>query len=320
MTEFFLINLQMSVLAFGIDLVLGDPRWFPHPVRGMGWLNNKFEKLYRKLIANEIFAGTCAAISLLVTCGIISFALLYSASLINLTTYITCGAVIIYFTIAAKDLSAHALRVAKPLNSGDLKEARKQVSMIVGRDTENLDESEISRATVESVAENTVDGVTSPLFYALTLGPLGAVSYRAINTMDSMFAYKNEKYIRFGRIPAYLDDIANFLPARISGFFICIAALFVGSTKNAWKIMIRDGQKHPSPNSGISEAAVAGALRVQLGGPSTYDGVLSNKLTLGDKHQPLSLTHIKQANWIMYITSILFLVVTALIIALIEYF
>ncbi|MCM8531433.1 MAG: adenosylcobinamide-phosphate synthase CbiB, partial [Lentisphaeraceae bacterium] len=260
-----------------------------------------------KLIKNQIYAGASAAISVLLTSGAICFSILYFAAKQHETLYIFVGATLIYFTIAARDLMAHAFRIMKPLNQGDVLAARKQVSMIVGRDTDSLDESQISRATVESVAENTVDGVTSPLFYALVFGPIGAVVYRAINTMDSMFAYKNEKYINFGRIPAYLDDIANYIPARLSGLFICIVACLTNSHKQAWSIMRRDGQKHPSPNSGISEAAVAGALNIQLGGPSTYGGVLSNKQTLGDDEQQISLKHIKQSIIIMYLSSLLFL-------------
>ena len=319
MAEIFYTHFKMTALAFLLDIVLGDPRWFPHPVRGMGWLNNKFENLYRKLINDEIYAGALAALSLLCFCGGLAFLLLFFASLKSQMIYILSGAFLIYFTIAARDLAAHALRIMKPLKSGNLPEARQQLAMIVGRDTEDLDESQISRATIESVAENTVDGVTSPLFYALILGPLGAVLYRAINTMDSMFAYKNEKYINFGRIPAFLDDIANYIPARLTGIYICLSALFIGSPSYAWEIMIRDGQKHPSPNSGISEAAVAGALKIQLGGPSTYAGTLSKKDTLGNPVNSISLKHIKDSIYLMYCSSSLLLMNTYLILELISF-
>jgi adenosylcobinamide-phosphate synthase len=309
----------MTALAFLLDIVLGDPRWFPHPVRGMGWLNNKFESLYRKLIKDEIYAGALAAISLLCCCGGLTFLLLLFAALKGQMIYIVTGAILIYFTIAARDLAAHALRIMNPLKSGNLPEARQQLAMIVGRDTADLDENQISRATIESVAENTVDGVTSPLFYALLLGPLGAIIYRAINTMDSMFAYKNEKFINFGRIPEFLDDIANYIPSRLTGIYMCVGALFIGSPGHAWKIMVRDGQKHPSPNSGISEAAVAGALKIQLGGPSTYAGILSKKDTLGNPVNSISLKYIKDSIYLMYSSTLLLLMNAYLILELLSF-
>ena len=305
--DFFILNLKMTVVAFILDFIFGDPQWFPHPVRGMGWINSKSEKLYRKLIPNQILAGTFSAITLIVVSGGIVWATLLFTSHLDEHIRILIGAIFIYFSVAARDLMSHAFRILKPLKNGNLEEARRKLSMIVGRDTDKLDASQISRATVESVAENTVDGVTAPLFYALLGGPIGAVIYRAINTMDSMFAYKNERYLYFGRVPARLDDAANFIPARLSGLFICIAACLGNSPTNAWKIMLRDGQKHPSPNSGISEAAIAGALQIQLGGPSTYAGVLSNKQTLGEPIEELQPKHINKAVSMMYITSLLFL-------------
>jgi adenosylcobinamide-phosphate synthase len=314
MIDFFILNIKMAALAFLIDLILGDPRWFPHPVRGMGWLNTNFEKLYRRIIKHEITAGTFAAFSVLLVSGGIAWGIMYSVSQLSDLLIILTGSILIYFCIAARDLMTHALKILKPLRNKHIEESRQKLSMIVGRDTENLDDGQISRATVESVAENTVDGVTSPLFYALLAGPIGAVIYRAINTMDSMFAYKNEKYLYFGRIPAYLDDIANYIPARLSGLFICLAAVCGQSPVNAWKIMRRDGQKHPSPNSGISEAAIAGALQIQLGGPSSYSGVISNKETLGDPIKELTPGHISQSIIMMYLTSIIFITIPALVI------
>jgi adenosylcobinamide-phosphate synthase len=316
MTDFLILNLKMASLAFIIDFILGDPRWIPHPVRGMGWLNTHFEKLYRRLIKHEMFAGTCAALSVLFTCGGLAWLVMFICAKGSGMITIVIGAVLIYFCIAGRDLMTHAWQILKPLQANDLEESRQKLSMIVGRDTKELDAGQISRATVESVAENTVDGVTSPLFYALLGGPIGAVIYRAINTMDSMYAYKNEKYLYFGRIPAYLDDFANYIPARLSGLFICLAAAFGHSPRHAWKIMWRDGQKHPSPNSGISEAAMAGALQIQLGGPSTYGGILSNKETLGDPIKELEPKHIVQAVKMMYVTSILFIAFPATILFL----
>ena len=314
MIDFVTLNIKMATLAFVIDFILGDPRWFPHPVRGMGWLNTQFEKLYRRLVKHQISAGACAALSVLFICGGIAWLIMLLVANESEITLICTGALLIYFCIASRDLMTHAWRILKPLQVNDLNESRQKLSMIVGRDTAELDAGQISRATVESVAENTVDGVTAPLFYALLGGPIGAVLYRAINTMDSMYAYKNEKYLYFGRIPAYLDDIANYIPARLSGLLICLAASFGQSPRQAWKIMWRDGQKHPSPNSGISEAAIAGALQIQLGGPSTYSGVLSNKETLGEPIKELEPRHIVDAVKMMYLTSILFIACPAIII------
>ncbi|MCH2205434.1 MAG: adenosylcobinamide-phosphate synthase CbiB [Lentisphaerales bacterium] len=310
--------------ALLLDTLIGDPRFYPHPVRCLGYLIQQFEKACRKIFAEKclIVAGATAVLLVLATTLGLTLSLLYLGEWLDhifmnsaFEKYgikpfqLLFSTLLIYVTIAPRDLSDHAKRILNPLEKGDLPEARKHLSMIVGRDTENLDEAEISRATIESIAENTVDGVTAPLFYALLFGPLGATLYRAINTMDSMYAYKNERYILFGRVAARLDDVANFIPARLTGFLICLVApICKGSALKAWSIMCRDGQKHPSPNSGISEAAVAGALGIQLGGPSTYNGVLSNKQTLGDSENTTGFAHINRSINIMYCTSVVFII------------
>jgi len=202
--------------------------------------------------------------------------------------------------------------VKEALDAGDLPEARQRTAMIVGRDTEHLEESELTRATVESVAESTVDGVTAPLLFAAVAGPVGAVVYRIVNTMDSMFGYNNERYREFGWAPARLDDLANLIPARVTGLTMMVAAVLTGLRGGgAWRIMRRDARRHPSPNSGYTEAAMAGALGVQLGGPSTYAGKPSAKPTIGDPDLPLQKNHIAQANRLLLATCLLFLAVAA---------
>lgn len=219
------------------------------------------------------------------------------------------GAVIIYFAISIKSLADEAKKVMHFLRKNDLINARKALSQIVGRDTTHLNDEQIIRACVETVAESTVDGVLSPLFFAFMGGPPAAMAYRAVNTMDSMVGHKDEKYLRFGWASARLDDVANYIPARISALFIPVAAFFCGySPVRSLKIAIRDGRKHESPNSGISEAAMAGALGIQLGGSSSYQGEIITKPFIGDAHNPLTLSAINGAIKLMYITSILFII------------
>jgi adenosylcobinamide-phosphate synthase len=211
---------------------------------------------------------------------------------------------LLYTTIAPRDLVRHSTEVYTPLAAGDLPEARRRVGMIVGRDTAALDEAGVARATVESVAESMVDGVTAPLFFAVLGGPMGAMLYKAINTMDSMFGYKNERYRAFGWAAARLDDLANFIPARISSLMIPAAAFLLRlDAKGALFILLRDRRKHASPNSGHTEAAVAGALGVQLGGPSPYFGRMVEKPTLGEAVRSIEPQDILRANRLMLLSS-----------------
>jgi adenosylcobinamide-phosphate synthase len=192
------------------------------------------------------------------------------------------------------------------LKAGNIEEARGKVSLLVGRDTDILDEAGIVRATVESVAENTVDGVTAPLFFAFLAGPVGAILYKAVNTLDSTFGYKNERYREFGWASARLDDVANYIPARLTAMIIPVAAVILQlSPLNSLRILLRDGKKHPSPNSGLTEAAVAGALKVQLGGLNYYFGQPSMRPTLGDPVKELGKNDILRANALMFVTLIL---------------
>jgi adenosylcobinamide-phosphate synthase len=198
------------------------------------------------------------------------------------------GLLLIYFSVAGRDLAGHGQSVQRALEGGDVPQARRRVAMLVSRDTEHLGEPGIARATVESVAENLVDGLTAPLLFAASFGPVGAMVYRAVNTLDAMFGYRNERYREFGWAAARLDDAANYVPARLTGPLLCLLAPLVGgSCAQAWATMRRDHGKHPSPNGGWSESAVAGALGVQLGGENRYFGAVSFRPLLGENRRPL---------------------------------
>lgn len=299
----------LMLAAVGLDLVAGDPRWFPHPVRVIGALAAFVEKATRKVFRSEFAAGLVAVPLVLIPAGAVAFGIIAGARILHPAAGDVAAILILYTTLAARDLTAHSGAVYSALKSGDLKLGREKVGMMVGRDTEDLDEGQISRAAIESVAENTVDGVTAPLFYALLAGPVGAVVYKAVNTLDSTFGYKNERYMRFGWASAKLDDVANYIPARLTALLLPVAAALLGlNAKNAVIMIFRDGKKHPSPNSGLCEAGTAGALGIQLGGLNYYFGKPSEKPTLGDGLSTISAEHIRLANRLMYATYFLCLV------------
>ena len=286
--------------AFILDLAIGDPRWLPHPVRLIGKSINGLERLLRKVFTaatGERLGGILLVLFLVLPVYFITdriVTLLYQASG-RLSTML--GTVIVVYltatTIATRELIRSAQLVIASIRNGNLASARQQISMIVGRDTHELSEKGVLKATIETLAENLSDGVIAPLFYLAIGGLPLAMTYKAVNTLDSMVGYKNEKYFYFGWAAARLDDLANYLPARITGLIIVLSLFPLTFVRNARKsvsavrrcliIMIRDGRKHPSPNSGIPEAAMAGALGIRLGGPSTYGGVLSDKPGIGDE-------------------------------------
>ena len=286
--------------AFILDLAIGDPRWLPHPVRLIGKSINGLERLLRKVFTaatGERLGGILLVLFLVLPVYFITdriVTLLYQASG-RLSTML--GTVIVVYltatTIATRELIRSAQLVIASIRNGNLASARQQVSMIVGRDTQELSDKGVLKATIETLAENLSDGVIAPFFYLAVGGLPLAMTYKAVNTLDSMVGYKNEKYFYFGWAAARLDDLANYLPARITGLIIVLSLFPVTLVRNARKsvsavrrcliIMIRDGRKHPSPNSGIPEAAMAGALGIRLGGPSTYGGVLSDKPVIGDE-------------------------------------
>ena len=298
------------LFAFILDLILGDPHWQLHPVRLIGGLIEFLEDNLRKTkIPLKISGGLLVIFIVGFTLGI-SFLLIKFAYWLNYYSGLLLSSVLVYFAIAPRNLYDESMKIYSFLKKGDLESARKSLSMIVGRDTNKLSESEVIRASVETVAENGVDAVISPLFYAMIGGAPLAIVYRAINTMDSMVGYKNKRYIDFGWAAARLDDFVNYIPARLSAILIPLSSLIYGKDWfSSFKIVVRDGKKNPSPNSGIPEAAVAGALGIQLGGLNYYGGVPSDKPFIGDCSSELSIKHIKEANILMFISSILFILI-----------
>ncbi|MFC4184063.1 adenosylcobinamide-phosphate synthase CbiB [Saccharococcus thermophilus] len=297
-------HLLALALALMLDFWLGDPRWLPHPVRGMGafiaFLDRRLNKgAYRRvkgIVTVTAVTGTVYIISLLAVKISYSLSWLFG---------VVVEAILIFTTIATKSLQEAAWNVLLPLERGDMEQARRELSMIVGRDTENLDEPEIVRACVETVAENTSDGITAPLFYAWIGGAPLALFYRAVNTCDSMLGYKNDMYRAFGWASARLDDVMNYIPARLTA----VIMVLVHSGKRfryCWRVLFRDARKHPSPNSGWPEAAMAALLGVQLGGVNTYHGIVSRRPTLGDPLVPLQTKHIRQALRMMVVTVLSF--------------
>ncbi len=291
--------------AFFLDLVLGDPRWLPHPVRGIGWLIQGAERVLRRFTRSpgaEKRAGVLLVVLIVLPVYGVSALLLFFASSWSSMLGFVIAVFLAYTTLAARDLSGSASAVLAYLKSGDLAGARQALSMIVGRDTADLDEQGITRAVVETVAENTSDGVIAPLFYLAIGGPALAMAYKAVNTLDSMVGYKNVAYKNFGWAAARLDDLANFIPARITAVLLALAAWCLpgASGRNAFRISVRDGRKHTSPNSGYPEAAVAGALGLRLGGTGAYGGLLLDKPTIGDGLRDFDKKCIEKSIRLMY--------------------
>ena len=306
-------HLLALLIGFCLDLLLGDPYWAPHPVRVVGALISGLERGLRRVFPSsprgELAAGgVLVVLTLFIPTG---FTVLLLWACGQLSPWLTLGleSLLSYQLLAAKSLSDESRKVYEALKTGDLNQARQAVSMIVGRDTASLDEAGVTRAAVETVAENASDGVVAPLlFLAIGGAPLG-VFYKAVNTMDSMVGYKNDRYLDFGRAAARLDDAVNFLPARLAGVLMCLAARPAGfDGKNAWKIFLRDRKKHKSPNSAHTEAAAAGALDIQLGGSSFYFGKRVEKPTIGDPLRPVEPADILRCNRLMYAAAFLAMV------------
>ena len=296
------------ISGYLLDLLFGDPRWFPHPVRIIGFFILRLEAFLRGLIKNEKIAGVLLVVLIVIPAYLGVYGMIKIAMRINVYLGIALNVFFIYSSLALKDLKAHSFRIYEELKRKNMANARKALSLVVGRDTRDLAEKEIIRASVETIAENIVDGVISPLFYCFIAGAPLALSYKAINTLDSMVGYKNERYKHFGWASAKIDDLANFIPARISMLFLALASWFcAGNPINALRIGMRDGRKNPSPNSGIPEAAVAGALGVQLGGLNFYNSIPVPKPLIGDDFYPLGINHIKESINLAYASSVLFM-------------
>lgn len=317
MFSFITANLIDLIIAVIIDLFLGDPYWLPHPVIFIGKLIKLIENKARNVAKSNKglkYAGGVMVIVVTVICFILPAILLYTTWSVKLLFHIV-NISILWTTIAAKCLKDESMKVYYALEKQDISLARKYTSYIVGRDTNNLEEKEIVRATVETVAENTSDGVIAPLFYGILGGAPLAMMYKGINTMDSMVGYINEPYTYIGFFPAKTDDVFNFIPARLTGFIMCITApLFRVSILKSFKIMIRDRKNHKSPNCAYPESATAAILKVQLGGNNVYFGKVMEKPTIGDKLRELKMEDIASANKVMFFTEFIFIAIAAILI------
>ncbi|ORT99537.1 Adenosylcobinamide-phosphate synthase [Anaerovibrio sp. JC8] len=307
-----------GILAFFIDAVVGDPRSKLHPVVLIGNLIAGIEgMLYGKEDSDRkklILGGFLVVLVLLFTFAVVNGIMNLVEKIDNTYVVTIIEAFFLSFTISPKSLAAAGKELYGYLQAEDLEQARYKVGWIVGRDTEELTPGEVSRATIETIAENTVDGIIAPLFYFALGGVPLAFLYRAVNTMDSMVGYKNDRYLYFGRVAARADDILGYIPARITGILFVASAFILGfDGKKAWKILRRDAAKHPSPNGGWAEATVAGALHIRLGGYNSYFGKVHFREYMGDPIEEIDLEHIMKTIRMMYTDTILFLIICHII-------
>lgn len=316
------LTLAALLTGYVLDLIFGDPRQIYHPIRIIGNLIAVLEKGIRKVFPktskSELAGGTVLVVLVVLICTAVPAALLGLAAWIHPVVYWLLASFWCWQILATKSLKTESMKVYAPLKEGDLPAARRAVAMIVGRDTERLTEEGVAKAAVETVAENTSDGIVAPLIFLALGGPALGFFYKAVNTMDSMVGYKNERYLYFGRTAARLDDMLNFLPSRISAWLMILAATILGMDgKNAKRIYLRDRKNHASPNSAQTEAVMAGALRVQLAGDAWYFGELYKKPTIGDPFRAVEPEDIVRANRLMYLTSALALAVCVILRAVI---
>ncbi len=298
----------MMVLLGGylLDLLLGDPQGFPHPVRYIGGLINYLEKfLYIRKEPNKLLlAGGCLTTMVVLISYFVTYGIIKLMTLLHPLLGIMISVILAYTILATRSLHKESEKVLIQLKNNNITEARRYLSYIVSRDTTQLNEREIVRGTVETIGENISDGIIAPLFYLLLGGVPLAMAYKAINTLDSMVGYKNEKYLYFGRASAKLDDLVNYIPARLTVIFITMAAIIIGKNGvQSFKTALKDGRNHNSPNSGFPEASVAGALGIQLGGNNQYFGKIVEKPTIGIDINPLKQEHILETINLMYATS-----------------
>lgn len=299
--------------AFLLDMFLGDPHGFPHPVRWMGFFIANREQVlrrkYPKTDRGELAAGAMLTVQVLLATGLCSLGVLFLAEKVHETLYLAVETVMCYQMLAARSLMTESMKVYRAFVHKDTEKAREAVSMIVGRDVETLSEEGIIKAAVETVAENTSDGVIAPVFYMAVGGVPLMFLYKAVNTMDSMVGYKNKKYLWFGRWGARLDDMVNLIPSRIAGVLMVVCAwIFRMDWRRAWRVFLRDRHNHKSPNSAQTEAACAGALGVELAGDAWYFGELYKKPSIGDETRAVVKEDILRANMLMYGTAGLMLI------------
>ncbi len=314
------IYFAAAAAGFCLDLLFGDPYCLPHPVRWLGTLIGKSERWIRKRFpktaGGELAGGGVLVLWILFAAGGCPWLFLHLAGKLGTIPWFLTASVMNYYLLAARSLYSESMKVYKPLTEGKTEEARRAVSMIVGRDTERLDEEGITKAAVETVAENTSDGVIAPLLYLLIGGPVLGWMYKAINTMDSMVGYKNEAYLYFGRAAARLDDLANLIPARLSALLMIVSAFLMGfDGPGAAKVWLRDRYNHKSPNSAQTEAVCAGALGIQLAGDAWYFGTLCKKPFIGDKLRKTEYQDIPRAGRLMYGTTVLMFALWGLMLA-----
>ena len=301
---------EISFLTgFLLDLLFGDPYWMPHPIRLIGNLITGLERKLRKeedAKEKSIRKGICFVLLVFGITGLVSTAILYIAYTIHPIAGFLVESVMTYQILAAKCLKVESMKVYDKLKEQDLTGARKAVSMIVGRDTATHDETGVAKAAIETVAENTSDGVIAPMIYLAIGGPVLGFLYKAVNTMDSMVGYKNEKYLFFGRAAAKLDDVVNYIPARISALLMIFASFLAGkefSAEGAWKIFKRDRYQHASPNSAQTESVCAGSLGIQLAGDASYFGKMVKKPFIGDAVRAVEVEDIRRSNRLMMLTA-----------------
>ena len=305
-------------IGYILDLIVGDPYWMWHPIRFIGNLISLTEKILRKVFKqnekSERIAGVFLVIIVVAVSTIIPMIILFIAYYINRYLGLAIESIMCYQLLATKALKDESMKVAKALKNDGLEAGRKAVSMIVGRDTQDLTEEGVIKAAVETVAENTADGIIAPMFYMAIGGAFMGFFYKAVNTMDSMVGYKNDKYLYFGRFAAKMDDLFNYIPARLSAFFMILSAFCLGMDgKGALRIYLRDRRKHASPNSAQTEAVCAGALGVQLAGDAYYFGKLYHKETIGDPVREIEAEDIVRAGRLMDRTAVLTLIVLGLL-------
>ncbi len=302
-------HLIAFIAGFILDLILGDPYWLPHPVRFIGRRISFFEKRLRKPGAkHQKLAGVAEVLLVSGSTILLTAVFLYGWYTVDPVIGCAVEAVMTYQILATRCLKVESMKVYRKLEKGTIEEARYAVSMIVGRDTENLRDDEVTKAAVETVAENTSDGSIAPMLFLALGGPVAGFFYKSVNTMDSMIGYKNDTYRDFGWCAAKTDDVLNYLPSRISALLMIVSCVFLGksySARNAARIWKRDRRKHESPNSAQTESTCAGALGIQLAGPAVYQGVVEDKPYLGDPIRPIEHKDIVRANRLLYATAFL---------------